>query len=143
MPPTRQGLTQGQWCDGRLLWGLRVEPWLEPCLTMLVIITHPTVAQPKLGAFLPRICSWLWTMLRAEARRLSFVLKGSRKLFHSSHFPDLQKWKVNISCSLVPNPRHFYYYFGGKEGTYPFAMDTLNQFYAPHRQGVICINNRY
>ena len=51
VPPTRQGLTQGQWPEGRLKWGLGeskvgYEPRLEPCWSMLLID--------------PRSAMWAW-----------------------------------------------------------------------------------
>ena len=61
LPTTRQDLTQSQWPEGRLSWRLKVgevglEPRLKPCLTVLVIIAHPKVAQLKLAAFRSWFC---------------------------------------------------------------------------------------
>ena len=97
LSPTRRDLTQGQWPEGRLLCELRdgelgLEPKLEPFLTMLVIIAHLKVTQPKPGAYRPRICTWLWTQRRAETRPPSW--QGAHKYKISINI-------VNIKSRLI------------------------------------------
>ena len=60
LPPTRRDLTQGQWPEGRLQWGLeegkvRHESKLEPSLTML-LICHLVRSGPDEP-------SWTWTQI--------------------------------------------------------------------------------
>ena len=82
MPPTKQGLTQGQWSEGRLKWWIRggegraraevrspaglccSSTHLEQCdpdepscpKESIIQLTHPKVAQPILGVLRLQVC---------------------------------------------------------------------------------------
>ena len=79
LPPTWQGLTQGQWPEGRLKWRLGEvdvghEPRLEPCWSMLLIdplsAMWELMSQSDLG---PKI----WVQARMPGYSLNWTARSS------------------------------------------------------------------